>query len=288
MSIRRKRLPQCWTQCCGKGVKAIAPIFVILMVFAYVGGFVQTGPLFSAKPIQPKLDKISILKGAKRIFGIKGFMEFFKSLLKFVLIGAGIWMVFSLHDETFLLMNDKDMAGILSSTHKVAIQLLLVALVIMAFLAALDFIFQRAQHMKDNRMSLRDLKDEYKEMEGDPHIKARQRQLRRDRAMQRMMENIPDADVVITNPTHFSVALSYKPEDGHGVPVVLAKGVDHMAFRIREIANEHNIPLYEDPPLARQLYYNVEVEDEIPLDLYEVTAKVIAYIMGLKKKKRFA
>ena len=140
--------------------------------------------------------------------------------------------------------------------------------------------------MAKNRMSAKELKDEMKDTEGDPHIKSRQRQIRMERARKRMMANVPKADVVITNPTHYAVALRYKPQEGDAAPTVVAKGVDAVAARIRDIATEHNIPLYEDPPLARQLFASVEIDQMIPIELYEVVAKVMAFVMELRKKQR--
>ncbi len=260
-------------------IKVMLPTFLVLIFFAWFGAFIQTGPVFSFKPIQPKSSKISLIKGFERLFSVKSLMEFLKSLLKLVLIGAGLFFVMRLYVPEFLQSLDHTVLSIVALTWKVAMWLVLVAIAIMLILAVIDWIFQKAQYTKENKMSLRELKDEFKDTEGDPHIKNRQRQLRQERAQKRMMANVPDADVVITNPTHYSVALSYKSDANQAAPVVVAKGVDHIAMRIREIAEEHKIPLYEDPPLARQLYKDVEVDDEIPLELYEVVAKVIAFIM---------
>ncbi|MDD9911852.1 MAG: flagellar biosynthesis protein FlhB [Alphaproteobacteria bacterium] len=267
-----------------KGITAIAPVFVILMVFAYLGGISQTGPILSFKPIQPKLEKISLIKGMKRLFSMKSLAEFLKSVFKLAVIGGAMWAVFYVHDEELLILADFPLMGILETTHALAIKLILAALAIMFVIAVVDFLFQRAQYTKEHRMSRKDLKDEIKDTEGDPYVKQRQRQLQQQRARQRMMQDVPNADVVITNPTHYSVAVSYKPDEGMAAQKVVAKGTDVLAFRIREIAEKHDIPLYEDPPLARQLYADAEIGEEIPLSLYEVTAKVIAYITQLKKR----
>jgi flagellar biosynthetic protein FlhB len=163
--------------------------------------------------------------------------------------------------------------------------MIVAALALMVILALADYLFQRMQFTIQNRMTRKEVKDEAKETMGDPHVKNRQRQIRNERARKRMMAAVPKSDVVITNPTHYSVALRYKPDDGDAAPVVVAKGMDHIALRIREVAQENGIPLYEDPPLARQLYANVEIDEQIPLDLYEVTAKVIAFVLQLKKRQ---
>ena len=265
---------------------AIAPTLALLILVAWFGGFVPTGPLLSFKAIQPKLSRISAIKGFQRIFSMKSLMEFMKSLVKLVVIGVAMWAVMAFHDDIFYSLTEVSVGQIVQSGWLVMLRMILAALAIMVLIAIVDWLFEQAQFTKQNRMSRRELKDEVKETVGDPFVKQRQRQIMMQRAQQRMMEAVPEADVIITNPTHFSVALAYKPEEGMVAPTVVAKGVDHMAQRIREIAREHNIPLYEDPPLARQMYYSVEVDDEIPLDLYQVTAKVIAYIMNLKQKRR--
>jgi len=156
----------------------------------------------------------------------------------------------------------------------------------MIVLTLADVLFQRFQYIRQHRMSRQELKDEMRESEGDPHIKQRQKQIRMERMRKRMMAAVPKASVVITNPTHYSIALRYRPEEGDDAPVVVAKGVDAVAMRIREVAREHNIPFYEDPPLARTLYANAELDSPIPLDVYEAVAKVIAFVMKLKKPGR--
>lgn len=221
----------------------------------------------------------------ERLFSIKSLAEFLKTLFKMAVIGVAIYMVLHNQRAEILVLSDKSVMDVVMVARGLIFQMVLAAIAVMVILAVIDFIFQRSQFMKEQRMSRREIKDEYKESEGDPHIKARQRQIRQERAQRRMMEDVPSADVVITNPTHFSVALRYNQEMGDAAPRVVAKGVDHLAMRIRELAEENEVPLYEAPPLARQLYKDVEIGDEIPLDLYETVAKIIAYVFGLKKKK---
>lgn len=261
----------------------LAPTFALFVAFALFGSFIQNGFVFSVEPIKPKLSKISLIKGFGRLFSAKSMVEFLKSLVKMVVIGTALYLVFMYYMEDFVLLTDKSIRGLLDTTQGVLITMLIVVLFIAALIAVVDFIFQRADYRKENRMSRKEMKDEYKDSEGDPHIKGRQRQLRMDRARARMMQELPTADVVVTNPTHYAVALRYDKAK-EAAPRVIAKGVDHLALRIREIAKNNDIPLYEDPPLARKLYAEAELEEEIPLELYEAVAKVVAFIYGLRKK----
>ncbi len=270
------------------GLLALLPTFLILLVFAWFGGFIQTGPIFSADPIKPKLSKISFTSGFKKIFSMKSMMEFLKSVLKLVIIGAAVGAVIYFQKDEFLLLPGRSVGATVVLVWWLTLQMLAAALIVMILLATIDILFQRADYTKENRMSRRELKDEFKETEGDPFIKQRQRQIRQERARRRMMQEVPKANVVITNPTHYAVALQYEPDEGMAAPLVLAKGADHLAARIREVAAEHDIPFYEDPPLARQLYRDVDIGDEIPVDLYGAVAPIIAYVYNLKKRRRSA
>jgi len=264
---------------------ALMPILLVMLVLGYVGGIIQNGPVFSSKPITPNLEKISIVAGFKRLFSLKSLAEFLKSLAKFVVIGIALALVVKADLPHIYSLAQTGVGSALMATKNLLLVLVGVALLLMVFLAGADLIFQRMQFTKQHMMSRRELKDEVKETEGDPYVKQRQRQIRADRARQRMMSSVPEADVVVTNPTHYAVALRYKPDDGDAAPTVVAKGTDLMALRIREVATEHNVPLYEDPPLARQLYAEVDIDEPIPLQLYEVVAKVISFVHELKARK---
>lgn len=268
-----------------KALLALAPTLILFLIFAYLGGFLQTGPIWSINPIQPKLSKISLIKGLERMFSMRSLMEFLKSVMKMLVVGAALYIVMFAHMDNFVTLIDKTVMDMVATTQIVLAQMLLAALVIAFLLGVIDYIFQRHQHMKDNRMSRREMKDEYKETEGDPHVKSRQRQIRMERARARMMQELPTADVVVTNPTHYSVALRYDKEK-EAAPRVIAMGVDFLALKIREAAKEHDIPLYEDPPLARQLYADAEIDEEIPMELYEAVAKVVAYIYSINPTRR--
>lgn len=263
---------------------ALLPLMVVMLVLGYFAGWVQNGGIFSGKPIQPNLEKISPLAGLKRMFGLKSLMELLKSIVKMVIIGGAMAItVWKRRDDVAALL-DADLPTTLWQLQHLLLWLLGAALVVMAVLAVGDYLFQRMQYIAQHRMSHRELKDEMRDSEGDPHIKQRQRQLRMERSRKRMMSSVPNADVIITNPTHYACALRYKPDEGDPTPILVAKGIDAVALRIREIAEEHDIPLYEDPPLARELYRSVELDQPIPITLYEVVAKVMAFVMELRRK----
>ncbi|HEX2859725.1 MAG TPA: flagellar biosynthesis protein FlhB [Alphaproteobacteria bacterium] len=263
----------------------LLPLLLVLLIAGYLGSVVQNGFVFSSKSIQPNLEKISPVAGFKRLFSVKSLVELLKAMLKLGVIGAGMGIVFWGFKDQLLILADSSLRAALSLSQKITLQMVGTALALMVVLALADLLFQRMQFIIQNRMTRREMKEEFRDSEGDPHVKNRQRQIRNERARKRMMASVPSADVIITNPTHYSVALRYKPDEGDAAPVVVAKGLDHVAMRIREIAEENNIPLYEDPPLARQLYRDVEIDAPIPLDLYEVTAKVIAFVMQLRRRR---
>lgn len=265
---------------------AILPLLAALLVLGYLGGWIQHGGVLSTKPLTPNLEKISPLAGFKRMFGLKSLAELIKSMVKMSVIGVAMaWVVWARRDDMLALM-DSDLPTMLWQLQKLVLWLLGAAVTVMALLAVGDYLFQRMQYIAQHRMSHRELKEEVRDTEGDPHIKARQRQLRQERARKRMMAAVPKADVVITNPTHYACALRYKPEEGDAAPTLVAKGVDAVALRIREVAKEHNVPLYEDPPLARELFRSVEIDETIPIQLYEVVAKIMAFVIELRKKRR--
>ena len=260
----------------------LIPTFALFIFFALFGSFIQNGFVWSVEPLKPKLSKVSLIKGFERLFSAKSMVEFLKSLVKMVVLGAALWLVLAFHFEDFMHLSEMPIMAMVDLAQVTTLQMIIAVLFIAGLLAAMDFIFQKQQHTKENRMTRKELKDEFKDTEGDPHVKSRQRQIRMDRARARMMQELPSADVVVTNPTHYAVALRYDKEK-EAAPRVVAKGVDHLAMRIRGIAEENDIPFYEDPPLARQLYKEAQIDEEIPLELYETVAKVVAYIYSLKK-----
>lgn len=257
--------------------------FLVLMAAAFLGPFLQVGPLFAPEIVKPDISKISPLQGFKRLFSLKAIMEFVKGILKIAMVGAiGTILLYPFYGgvEHFVGL---PLPQLLAETKTLVIRLMIGVLVVLAVIAVIDTLFQRTQHMKKMRMTKQELKDEYKQTEGDPHVKAKLRQLRAERARERMMQNVPQADVVITNPTHFSIALKYKPDE-MDAPVCVAKGVDAVALRIRELAKEHDIVIYENPPLARVLYDTIDIDEAVPEEHYKAVAEVISYVFKLKGK----
>ncbi|CAM8660890.1 MAG: flagellar biosynthesis protein FlhB [Burkholderiaceae bacterium] len=258
----------------------IAPLMLLTITIAIASSGATGGFLFSTKAIAPKASKLNPLNGLKRMFGTKALVELVKALLKFGLVAGVVTWV--LYDNVSTLNNIGKMA--FEPAMAVAGQLLAKSALIMAcaliLIAAIDVPFQRWEFMKSMRMSIQDIKDEMKDMEGRPEVKAQIRRRQREMANRRMIDNVKDADVVITNPEHFAVALSYDP-NGDSAPVLLAKGTDEVAARIRAEAEKHGIEIFRAPPLARALYFTTDLDQPVPEDLYYAVAQVIAYVFNL-------
>ncbi|SJM64835.1 Flagellar biosynthesis protein FlhB [Brevundimonas diminuta 3F5N] len=272
-----------------QAVWAAAPFLAALMFAVILGGvggnLAQSGLIFTADKIKPKWSKVSPLEGIKRIFGPDGLVQFLKTFIKLVAIGAVCWMVLKPHTRELENLAAMSPAMILPFARDLALALMVSALVFLALTAGADYLWQRIRFAKRMRMTKEELKEDFKQSDGDPHVKAKLRQIRMQRGRQRMMQAVPDATVIITNPTHYSVALRYEPDQGDGAPVCVAKGVDALALRIREVAREHNVPVVENVPLARALYAAVEVDDIIPRDHFEAAAKVIGFVMQQRKRR---
>ncbi len=264
-------------------LSAIALPLILLMLAAFLAPFVQVGPLMAPEKIKPTLDKISPMKGFQRLFSMRSLMEFAKGILKITIIGlVGVVIIYPYFDKLEHLVGlPLDM--VLEELKILVVYLMIGVLVVLMIVAVVDLAYQRYEHYKKMRMTKQEVKDEYKQTEGDPHVKGRLRQLRAERARQRMMQSVPQADVVITNPTHYSIALKYKPEE-MDAPVCVAKGIDEVALRIREVAKEHNIVIFENKPLARALYDVVDIDDTIPSEHFKAVAEVISYVFKLKKR----
>ncbi|WP_299442319.1 flagellar biosynthesis protein FlhB [uncultured Rhodospira sp.] len=254
-------------------------IFLVMGLVAQVG---QVGLLITTKPLTPKLDKISPLKGFKRIFSIKQLLETVKGLFKLGVVAALAYVVLRPVITSPQRFVDQDILASLNDLHEALIALLIGVLLFMVVVALIDLVYTRYKHTEDLRMTKQEVKDEHKTTEGDPQVKARIRSLRAERARQRMMQAVPEADVVVTNPTHYAVALKYDMET-MAAPRLVAKGQDHLALRIRDVAEEHEVPLVENPPLARALYATVDLDQEIPPEHYQAVAEVIGYVMRLRK-----
>ena len=261
----------------------LAPLFLILVILALSASIGQIGFIWSIEKIKPEYKKISILAGFKRLFSSRTVVEFLKGIAKLVIVGAVAFGLSLPLLSDIQVIAQKDILHTLDRIHTVAIYLTGGTVAVMTVIAVLDLVYQKSKHAKEMRMSLQEVKDEHKQSDGDPQVKARIRQIRADRAQNRMMASVPDADVVITNPTHYSIALEYKMEH-MAAPKLVAKGVDHLAFRIREIAEANNIPIIENPPLARALYAAVEINQEIPTEHFNAVAEVIGFVMRMRGK----
>jgi len=255
---------------------------IILMIGALLGSVLQHKPMFTGEKIKPKLSKISPLAGLKRLFSMQNFVEITKSILKIMIVGSVvIYLVWPERHQLEIMMTHTP-GEIGDIIYMMVLRIFGGVVAVMAAIAGLDFMFQKFQFTKKMRMSKQEIKDEMKQTDGDPHVKGRLRQIRLERARNRMMAAVPEADVVVTNPTHFAVALKYD-QGKMEVPVVVAKGADHMALKIREVAKENNVPILENPSLARALYATVDIDEEIQEDHYKAVAELIGYIMRLKK-----
>jgi len=256
----------------------VAPFLLIMVVTAIAANVGQFGFLISTKKIKPDPNKISVLKGAKRMFSARAVVEFAKGIVKLVIVtvvSAGLALPLLGDLE---LLPQIELILTVDRIHLLAVTLAAGTVGVMTVLAILDFIYQKHTHTKQMRMTKQELKDEQKQSEGDPIVKARIRKVRAERQQQRMMQAVPEADVVITNPTHFAIALKYELGE-MDAPVCIAKGVDHLAFRIRGVAEEQDVPIVENPPLARALYDTVELDQEIPAEHFTAVAEIIGYIM---------
>lgn len=265
----------------------IAKILIIPLMFLMLVGVmstvVQTGFIFTGHTIIPSPDKISPMKGLKRLFGLQGIVETLKGMVKLVIVGTIAYVVIKpviVEGEKYIGIT---IVAMLEAIRQNFLVFMTYVLFVFFFLAIFDFMYQRYQWRKKLKMSKQEIKDEYRQTEGDPKVKAKLKHLRIQKARERMMQNVPRADVVITNPTHYAIALEYKMETMNA-PVCLAKGHDAVALRIRELATENKVPIVENPPLARALYATVELEEEIPEEHYQAVAKVISYVMGLKRR----
>lgn len=261
---------------------AVAPAIGVLLVLAVLGAFMQTGWLLAPESLQPKFERISPMAGLKRLFSLKSIIELVKGVLKMAVVGIVAYIAIAPELDRMEIMVQMDPLELLGETHWVIIRMFIGVLIVMAVIAVADYAYQRYEFMSQMRMTKQEVRDEHKQTEGDPHIKGRLRQLRMQRARARMMAAVPSATVVVTNPTHYAVALKYEMEK-MTAPRVVAKGVDAVALRIREVAKENEVPIVENRPLARALYDGVELDQEIPEEHYKAVAEVISYVYKLRK-----
>jgi flagellar biosynthetic protein FlhB len=271
----------------GRGVESVTLILlmplVLLVLMAVGGSLIQHGPMLSFEQLRPKLEKISPGAGVKRLFSARALSEFLKGLVKLAVVAAVGVAVVMPEMAGLDTLAGLSPAGIMERSWSLAGRLTIAVLAVMSLVAGLDYLYQRWEFMKQQRMSKQELKDEYRQTEGDPHVRARIRQIRMERARRRMMAAVPEADVVVTNPTHVAVAMKYDPAT-MPAPKVLAKGADLIARRIREVAQEAGVAVVENPPLARALFQAVEIGQEIPPEHYKAVAGVISYVFRLQRR----
>ena len=269
------------------GVRTIAAVAIpilLLALAAICGNMVQHRLVWSVDALMPNFNRISPLAGMKRLFSKQSLVNFLKGLLKLAIVGAVFGALMWPERRRLADTVTLDPEALLPLTRTLALKLFGAVVAILAIIAAADYLFQYHQWYERHKMSLRELKDEHKQSDGDPKIKAKIRQLRAGRAKKRMMAAVPKATVVITNPTHFAVALQY--ERGMSAPVCVAKGIDSLALKIREVAGAHDVAVVENPPLARTLYAVVEIDQEVPAEHYKAVAEVIGYVMKLNGSLR--
>ena len=263
------------------GLAAILPVLGLLVFAAFLGPVAMGGAVFSVESLAPKLEKLSPIKGLGRMFGIQSLMELIKALCKFLLVATAAIIIIYYSMQDLIGLGFMTVVSATANAGSLLLWSFIGFSAVLILVAAIDVPFQLWNHKKQLKMTLQEVKDEMKESEGRPEVKSQIRRMQRQLSESRMMDAVPTADVVITNPTHYAVALKYD-QDGNGAPKVVAKGQDFMAKRIREVAAEHDIPLFEAPPLARALHGMVDIGHEIPADLYKAVAQVLAYIFQLK------
>jgi flagellar biosynthetic protein FlhB len=259
----------------------VLPVILFTMVAAIIASGMTGGYLFSFKALKPKGSKINPINGFKRIFGTHALVELGKAILKFVLVAGVLWWSLMSNMDALVKIGQMSLEPALSAAGGMIMQSALWVALSLAVIAMIDVPWQKHSFTKKMRMTVQEIKDEFKQMEGSPEVKAQIRRRQREMSNARMMDRVKDADVVITNPEHFAVALEYDPT-GDGAPIMVAKGSDHMAALIRAEAKAHGVHLFEAPPLARAIYFTTEVEQQVPEDLYHAVAQVIAYVFSLE------
>lgn len=264
-------------------VSLIAPVLLVGVMVAIICDIVQVRWKPTSKPLQPKFSKLNPVKGFGRIFSKNSLMELLKSVAKIGVIGYVVYSYLQGKIEGIFLLYDMGLMQAIALIGEVVTELGIRISAVYMVIAFLDFAYQKWKFKDDMRMTKQEVKDEYKNQEGDPQVKSKQKQRMREASMRRMMQQLPEADVVITNPTHYAVAVKYDP-DRYDAPYVIAKGEDYLAQRIKEIAKENEIEIVENKPLARMLYANVEIGGLIPPELYQAVAEVLAFVYHLKGK----
>lgn len=285
MDLNEKSLQKMFVELSLEMVSVVLPIMLIALVAGVFSSFIQVGPLFSTKAIQFKLSKLDPIKGAKnKYFSPRVLVELLKSLLKVALVGILVFAMLWADLDSLMLLSQKPVESSFLFIANSTVTMGIAVAILLLILSIPDYIYQKYEHEKQIRMTKKEVKDEYKNMEGDPKIKSKRRQKQMEIATQRMMQEVPKADVVITNPTHYAVALKY---DGTKMdaPIVVAKGVDYIAYKIKNIAKANDVVIVENKPLARALYAQTDIGDSVPEELFKAVAEVLAYVYRLKRKE---
>lgn len=264
-------------------IKSFLLIVVLLMIVGIAANVGQFGFIFTLQPLKPDLNKLNPVEGIKRLFSLKTIFEAFKGVLKVTVVGIVIYLILKSDFSKFVASVYSEPMATLVFIVKECMKLLMYAVLLYILIAAVDFAYQKWEYEKKLRMTKQEVKEEYKQREGRPEVKAAIRRRQREIAMRRMMQEVPQADVVITNPTHYAVALKYEPEK-RDAPYVVAKGVDNVAKKIIEIAKENDVPIVEKPEIARELYRLVDIDEEIPEKLYKAVAEILAFVFRMKNR----
>jgi len=263
-------------------ISLLAPFFIVAVVIGFVSNFIQVGWHPTTKPIMPKLSNLSPIQGFKRLFSMRSLMELLKAFLKIGIILILVYSTVKNYESTILVIYDIPVLEAYSLIANLCFDIGIKVGAFFIIVALADYIYQKVHLSNKLKMTKQEVKDEYKQSEGNPEIKSKIRQKMREASMRRMMQDLPKADVIITNPTHFAVAIKYET-DNQGAPIVIAKGADIIAAKIREVAKENNIQIVENKTLARTLFYTVEIGEEIPPDLYQAVAEILAFVYNLNK-----
>ncbi len=263
----------------------VMPFFGILLLAALIGPIALGGWLFSTKSLMPKFSRMNPLEGIKKMFSFKSVIELVKAMAKIILIISVVALVFNVLKDEIAALASQDLQSATDHATEMLVWVTIVLSVVTILIAVIDVPFQIFDHSEKLKMTLQEVKDEMKDTDGKPEVKGRIRQLQQEMANKRMMSEVPEADVVITNPTHFAIAIKYKP-DSMNTPIVIAKGVDQVALKIRKSAGANHVEIVESPRLARAVYYTTKIDEEIPAGLYIAVAKILAYVFQLQNFRR--
>jgi flagellar biosynthesis protein FlhB len=263
------------------------PFLLVAVLAGFIANILQVGFLFSSEAIMPKFSKIDPIKGFQRLFSAQSLVELVKSVAKILIVGFVAYLTMKSESDKILPLMQYSVPDILAYISRVSFKILYTTSLILLVIAILDYVYQKWEMERSLKMTKQEIKEENKESEGDPLVKGRIRRLQRDIARKRMMAQVPKADVVITNPTHFAVAISYVPEKMNA-PVVIAKGADFLAEKIKEIAKIHNVPIVENKAVAQVLYRIVDIEQAVPETLYKAIAEILVYVYSLKQKRMYS